>query len=157
MSGYRAGLRNDKDYVKEQIGRLQAPSNSFMDIRRYQNPNTCLRGYDNNNQRNGQYGFDIDAENSLLYPNYLSKSNVRELPKKIPKYQETVMCDDRMITDYTRMSNPAYKLRGLTTEDMRLDYPLFDPQCNIFQSFAVNARQKSKDDFVATWNIPMKN
>ena len=156
MSGYRAGLKNDKDALREQMQRLRAPTNSFMDINRYQNAGACLRGYDNNNQRNGSYGFDIEAENSLIYPNYLSRSNTREMPKKIPNRQSVKVCDDRLTTDYTRMSKPAYELKGLTTRDMRLDYPLFDPQCNIFQDFAVNARQQSKDNFIATWNIPSR-
>ena len=38
---------------------------------------------------------------------------------------------------------------------MRLEYPLYDPQCNIFENFQVNTRLQAKDNHRATWQVPL--
>jgi hypothetical protein len=58
-------------------------------------------------------------------------------------------CPQNITTEYTRMSEPAYELHG--RENLRLDYPLYDPQFHVFENFAINTRLHTRDNHRAVW------
>lgn len=64
-------------------------------------------------------------------------------------------CSQELETQYSRHTHPSYNYRGLTTPDMRLSYPLHDPQCQIFEDFSINTRLQAKDNHKTIWQQPM--
>ena len=63
-------------------------------------------------------------------------------------------CNDLLESEYTRYTYHAYDIKGLTVRDLRFEYPLHDPQCQIFEDFSVNTRLAAKDNHRAVWQIP---
>ena len=51
----------------------------------------------------------------------------------------------------TRLMDPAFNIKGMGPKDMRFEYPLHDPQCNIFEDFQINTRLEAKDNHRAKW------
>ena len=64
-------------------------------------------------------------------------------------------CHPQLETEYTRFTYPAYDIKGLNVPDMRMDYPLHDPQCHIFEDFQINTRLQAKDNHRAVWQEPL--
>ena len=64
-------------------------------------------------------------------------------------------CSNELETQYSRYTHPSFDIKGLGQSDMRLDYPLHDPQCQISENFAINTRLKAKDEHITPWQIPM--
>ena len=106
-------------------------------------------------------GRDVNLESVLQGQTRISsKDNKIDMPDPLPRSTRGVRdeideCNDFLESEYTRYTNPAYEIRGLTTEDLRMEYPKEDPQCHIFESFSVNTRLQEKDNFVPTWNKPL--
>ena len=98
-------------------------------------------------------GNQIDLESTLRNTSkYNSKINTA--PSEISKYKPHLLneCSNRLESENTRHTNPAYDIRGLNTRDLNFSYPLFDPQCQIFENFEVNTRLQSKDKHKAIWH-----
>jgi hypothetical protein len=55
---------------------------------------------------------------------------------------------------FSRFSHPTYELKEKPVRDMNFSYPLFDPQCQIFENYCVNTRLQAKDNHRAIWQIP---
>jgi hypothetical protein len=81
---------------------------------------------------------------------------MQQVPDPINNYSLFMRkdCNDALETEYTHYTTPAYDIRGLTTRDLRFEYPLYDPQCQIFESFAVNTKLQAKDQHRAVWQVP---
>lgn len=58
-------------------------------------------------------------------------------------------------SEYTRHSFPRKDIRGIDNKIRNFDYPLYDPQCQIFENFEVNTRLAAKDNHKAIWMTPM--
>lgn len=86
-----------------------------------------------------------------------SKSNLQQIPVSLEGYKlfNYNDCRDTIETESSRFLTPAYEIRGMATQDLRYDYPLEDPQCNIFESFAVNTRLQAKDNHRTVWQVPL--
>ena len=85
-----------------------------------------------------------------------SKANARQLPQSLNQYKPPALnkCPNVLEPQYSRYTHPSYDIKGLTTPDMRLDYPLHDPQCQIFENFQVNTRLQAKDNHKTVWQVP---
>jgi hypothetical protein len=100
----------------------------------------------------------VDIESTIRGFNKIhSKSNTHQVPDPLDEFLTEVLdnCPDGLETEYTRYTYPAYEIKGLTVSDMRLDYPLKDPQCQIFESFASNTRLQARDSFRADYQEPL--
>jgi hypothetical protein len=64
-------------------------------------------------------------------------------------------CYSTIHPEFTRLTYPSFEVKGETVKDMRMGYPLHDPQCAIFDNFSVNTRLAAKDGHRAIWQVPM--
>lgn len=79
-------------------------------------------------------------------------------PSVTPSFKSDISassCPKNFDTEYSRISDPNYATRGCVVDQPRLDFPLFDPQCQIFENFHVNTRLQAKDNHVAVWQQPL--
>lgn len=86
-----------------------------------------------------------------------SKSNFQQMPDSLNPYKifNLPNCPEKIESEYSRYTHPAYDIRGLTVPDLNYDYPLQDPQCQIFENFAVNTRLQAKDTHRTVWQVPL--
>lgn len=86
-----------------------------------------------------------------------SKSAYHQQPRRIRGSRAiSRLCPkSRLDSECSRYTHPASEIKGLACKDMRFDYPLIDPQCKIFEPFAINTRLQAKDDHRAVWQEPM--
>lgn len=159
MAGRFTNLKYDRDAYREEVARSTDPLLYRLDPNYAVNCNKCFAPY---GPRGGQpasdvVGQQIDVDSILRGISKIStKSNRQQIPDSLSQYNKFNWCDcpEGLETEYTRYTYPAYEIRGLTTRDLRFDYPLYDPQCQIFENFAVNTRLQAKDDHRAIWQIP---
>jgi hypothetical protein len=89
----------------------------------------------------------------------MAKTDQAQAPLSLKKYTTSIPgitnCSGALDTEYSRYTNPSYDIRGLTIPDMRLDYPHHDPQCQIFENFAINTRLQAKDNHKTIWQEPL--
>jgi len=157
--GYFANLRNDRQYIQEETGRSVAPGLWRMDANPYINLNKCqpMNGPINSSKNTSDvFSRQVDVASILdgrSKPSTLA--NYGSLPDTLDMFQLTDLpeCEWYRDTQYSRYDTPARDIRGMATPDMRLDYPLFDPQCQIFENFSQNTRQQARDNFRATWQV----
>lgn len=125
------------------------------------NNKRCFSPYASSRQQQIQpihSGDQIDIESTIRGFNKIhSKSNSHQVPDPLDEFLTEVLdnCPDELETEYTRYTHPAHEIKGLTVPDMRLDYPLKDPQCQIFESFASNTRLQARDSFRADYQEPL--
>lgn len=159
MAGNFTRQQYDLEAYEEKIKRSTDPGTYRLDTNFAVNCGKCFAPY---GPRNGQevsdaIGNQIDVESVIRgYSKINSKSNEQQLPDDLSRYHTTALpnCSNRLDFEYTRLTYPAYEIRGLNVPDMRLDYPLFDPQCQIFEPFAMNTQLKAKDEHRAIWQVP---
>jgi len=165
MAGNFTGLIYDDDAYKEKVARSTNTLNYRLDPNYAINCGKCIG--DNSArgghaasivQRNNNYGNQINVDSILrgVY-NRNTKSNLQQQPPKLDNYKINNLpdCPEGIESQNSRYSHPAFDIRGLTTSDLRLDYPLHDPQCQIFENFAINTRLQAKDNHKAIWQKPM--
>lgn len=162
MAGKFTNLRYDQDAYNDQINTSTYPLLYKLDANRVVNCNPCFSAYGprggNQNAVVANDGDRIDVDSILRgYTKNNSKAINQQLPHPVNQYQTYMPndCSNGLETQYSRYTHPAYDIRGLNVSDMRLDYPLHDPQCNIFENFQVNTRLQAKDNHRTTWQIPL--
>lgn len=160
MAGNFTNLRYDDQAYNEALGRSTRPLNYRLDPNYSTNCNKCFapHGPRAGNQGAEAVGQQIDVDSILKGINKINtKSNDQQQVYPLNSYQTYMPkdCPDALESEYTRYTNPSFDLRGLTTNDLRLNYPLHDPQCNIFEDFSVNTRLQAKDNHRAIWQVPM--
>jgi len=159
MSGRFTRLKYDTDAYLEQLERSTEPLLYSLNTNYATNCNKCFAEY---GPRDAQpdsvaVGQQIDVDSILRNVNKLNtKSNKQQQPDSIKNYHLTNLpnCSMAMESESTRLSYPAYEIKGLTVRDLNYDYPLFDPQCQIFENFAVDTRLQAKDNHRSTWQVP---
>lgn len=131
----------DKDAYDKKLQQSRQPSNYRLDPNYSTNCGQCLPNYTTSVA--GTSLIDIDSMLRGMVPEASIGSNQPNCP------------DTQHPTIYSRLDNPAYTVRGQIVDQPRLDFPLFDPQCQIFENFHVNTRLQAKDNHVAVWQQPI--
>jgi len=160
MAGKFTNLKYDQQAYNEKLKRSTDPLTYKLDPNYSVNCNACFAPY---GPRNGHANViapedKIDIDSILKGINKISsKSNIHNAPESFDHYKTLVPneCSTALETEYSRYTHPIFDIKGLNTRDMRLGYPLHDPQCQIFENFEVNTRLQSKDDHKAIWQIPL--
>lgn len=160
MSGRFTRLSYDPDAYNERLQRSTQPLNYMLDQNYANNCTPCFSRYGPRNGREASVvvGDMTDVDSILKGISKINtKSSRYQQPMPVYNYPVSVTsdCNDFLETEYTRHTNPAYNIRGLTTKDMNFGYPLYDPQCNIFENSAVNTRLLAKDNHKAKWFEPL--
>lgn len=152
-------LRYDPEAYTEELSRSTAPMLYRLDLNYSKNCNKCFAPYGPRagEQASDAIGQQTDIDSILRGVSKIStKSNKQQVPTPIDDYYllNRYDCPDGLESEYTRYTYPSFDIRGLTVRDLRFDYPLFDPQCQIFEDFAVNTKLQAKDTFRAIWQTP---
>lgn len=160
MSGKFTNLRYDREAYAEEISRSTDPLLYRLDPNYAVNCSPCFApfgpgaGHDNAIA----IGQQIDVDSILRGVSKVnSKANRWQKPDSLEPYKTSVPgdCSNALESQYTRFTHPAYDIRGLNVRDLRFDYPLFDPQCQIFENFEVNTRLQAKDNHRTIWQVPL--
>src|SRR5271154_1789972 len=151
MAGKFTHLRYDDEAYSEEVTRSTDPMLYRLDPNYAVNCHKCFAPYGPRGAHDAAdaVGQQIDVESILRgYSKISSKSNRQQVPDPLDGYKNFIRCDcsDALETEYTRYTYPAYDIRGLTVRDLRFDYPIQDPQCQIFENFEVNTRLQAKDE-----------
>jgi hypothetical protein len=162
MAGMFTRLSDDYEAHRERTQRSTGHLPHSLEASRFYNCNSCLSSYGgvNGGGINTTFGRQIDADSVLRgFDRYATKSNSQNAPHSIQSFQlgKIPECSSRLESQYTRFTHPAYEIKGLTTCDMRMDYLNRDPQCHIFENFAVNTSLMAKDKHVPTWQEPQRH
>ena len=162
MSGLHTRQIYDYDASREDSLRMMSPYMHRMDLNYFMNSNTCFPS--NGPTPSGQYnpffdrtGQQVNLDSALSNRNRIqSKAVTKQMPQSLEQFQTNAfpVCDMRIEPEYSRFVAPASEIRGMNPDDLRLDYPLFDPQAAIFQNFEMNTRLAAKDNFVAPVTLP---
>lgn len=158
MASALTGLKYDFDAYQENIQRSTFPLNYRLDINAAVNCNTCFAPYGGFGNQRAIREKQIDVDSILKgIDKKNSKSNAQQIPQYPVNNNNNPLrdCSKALETEYTRYTHPSYDIKGLAINDMRLGYPLHDPQCNIFQNFEVNTRLYAKDNHKAAWQTPI--
>jgi hypothetical protein len=152
MAGFMSGIKYDRGAYEEDVRQSTAPS-------KYRINADYLA-----NQGMGQpiseepISERIDVD-SLLRG--ITQCRSRETSKRMPQTakhvpQRTYKERSGLLEpDMTRLSNPSNNLRGIAVDDLRYDFPLRDPQCNISDRRSVNTRQQARDNHRVVVSEPM--
>lgn len=159
MSGRFTNMRYDREAYNDEIARSTNPMLYKLDPNYAINCNTCFSPYGPRNGNDNAVAINdkIDVDSIMKGLGRINtKSNKYDVPESLSGYQMYVPpnCSQKLDTEYTRYTHPSYEIKGLNTRDMRMDYPLHDPQCQIFENFQVNTRLQAKDDHKAIWQVP---
>jgi hypothetical protein len=162
MSGNYTRQIYDPQAYAEQLQRSTEPLNYRLDPSFAVNCQNCFAPYGPRGAYGGggaySTGNQIDIDSILRgVATINSKSNEQQVPPSLKGFKSHMPpdCSEALETEYSRYSHPAYDIKGLTTRDLRFDYPFFDPQCQIFENFETNTRLLAKDNHRAIWQIPM--
>jgi hypothetical protein len=160
MAGKYTRQSYDNEAYGERMTRSTDPMLYRLDTNFAINNNKCFSEY---GPFNGQpdsiaIGQQIDVDSVLRgfnRPN--GKSNSQQIPESLDQFKlhNYPNCSSRMEPEYSRFTHPAYDIRGMTTSDLNLSYPLHDPQCQIFENFAVNTKLQAKDNHKTVWQVPL--
>lgn len=164
MSGIYTRQIYDQDAFEENTRRMTAQLARNMDIDFYRSPNACLApggprtsySYDSFFK---QGGTQMDLDSALKNLGKInSKSNAKQFPYDLSEFNNTSLqplCSNRIEPEYSRFIAPVSTTRGVDITALQFDYPLFDPQCAIFEPFGVDTKQLAKDSFVAPFVAPI--
>lgn len=160
MSGNFTRLKYDQEAYKEELTRSTDPMLYRLDGNANINCNKCFAEYPSfrgGYSDSDAVGQQTDVESILRGVTKINtKSNQQQIPDPVSGYKLSNLpnCSGAIETEYTRYTYPSYDIRGLNVRDLRLGYPLHDPQCQIFEDFGVNTRLQAKDDHRSIWQIP---
>lgn len=158
MSGEYTRLRYDTDAYNEELERSTEALSYRLDPNYAINCGKCFAPYSRlgGHQDSVAQGQQIDVDSLLRNVSKInSKSNEQQIPDLLNYSLYTPNdCPPNTESEYTRYTYPAFDIRGITVRDLRFDYPLFDPQCQIFENFAVDTRLQAKDNHRAIWQVP---
>lgn len=159
MAGKHTNLSYDPNTYQERVSQSTNPLSYRLDANSVVNCGACYAPYGPSGSENNHNVGDIIDVDSILrgIDRKHSKSFQDQLPRSLEglAMRPNPLCAQRFETEYTRYTHPARDIKGLTVEDMRMDYPLHDPQCRIFENFQVNTRLQAKDNHKAVWQTPM--
>lgn len=160
MSGRFTGLNYDREAYDEKLSRSTYSGMYKLDSNFAVNCNKCFAPYGPRGTHDSAdvVGQQIDVDSILRGVSKIStKSNSQQVPDSLDGYSVFVNndCSEYLEPEYTRYTYPAYDIKGLNVPDLRMEYPHFDPQCQIFENFEVNTRLEAKDNHKAIWQIPM--
>lgn len=151
MAGLFTRLNYDNDAYREKNNR-STYNLGYRINNNYSNyGNTNTQNYMSNN---------IDTDSNLRGINRINtKSNENSkshMPSGLMEWDGRSQNSNRNLeTEYSRFTHPKHDIRGNENQNMRLGFPLHNPQCNIFENTQINTRLEAKDNFVATWQTPM--
>ena len=159
MAGKYTRQSYDQEAYDEQTARSTNPLLYRLDSNYVVNCDRCFAEY---GPRAGQQGSSAignqtDVDSILRGVTKLNtKSNQQQIPDSLDPYKlyESPVCSEKLEPEYTRYTYPAYDIRGLTVPDLNFGYPLQDPQCQIFESFAINTKLQAKDSHRTVWQVP---
>jgi hypothetical protein len=159
MAGKFTNLRYDPEAYDEEVLRSTNPLLYKLDPNYAINCNSCFAPYGprGGHDNSEVVGDKIDVDSILKGLHKInSKSNKHQMPEPLSHYplQLPNECPTALETQHSRYTHPSFDIRGLNVADMRLGYPLHDPQCQIFENFEVNTRLQAKDDHKTIWQIP---
>lgn len=159
MAGNFTHMRYDPEAYSEEVQRSTGPVLYRLDANYAVNKNKCFAPYGPRNAQEASVsvGQQIDVDSILRGVSKInSKSNEQQIPDSISGYNTFNLydCNNLLESEYTRFTYPSYDIKGLTVRDLRFEYPLFDPQCQIFEDFSVNTRLAAKDNHRAIWQTP---
>ena len=160
MAGNFTKLQYDQDAYDERVSRSTNPLLYRLDPNYAVNCNPCFAPYGprGGHDNSEVVGDKIDVDSILKgIGKSNSKANRHQMPNQLCNYslQTPKECPNALETQYSRYTHPTYDIRGLNTKDMRMGYPLHDPQCQIFENFQVNTRLQAKDDHKPIWQTPI--
>lgn len=171
MAGNFTKQRYDNEAYNEEISRSTNPLLYKLDPNYAINCNHCFsshgphgpNGITSVGKRGGNndtkvIGDQIDVDSILKGITKVNSKAIRhQIPGTINNSQFYVPkeCPQALETQYSRYSHPSFDIKGLNVRDMRFDYPLNDPQCQIFENFQVNTRLQAKDNHKAIWQTPI--
>jgi len=159
MAGRFTHLKYDREAYEEQVTRSTDPLLYRLDPNFGINCRKCFAPYGPRGAHDAAdvIGQQIDVDSILRgFSKISTRSNRQQIPDPLDGYDKLMPydCSEALESEYTRYTYPAYDIRGLTVRDLRFDYPVFDPQCQIFENFEVNTKLQAKDDHRAIWQIP---
>lgn len=157
MIGNFTKLIYDDQAYSEKLYRSTDPLKYRLDPNYAINCNKCFSPH---NPSSGGFELEqrIDVDSVLRgVGKKYGKSIVHQTPTDLEKYQTHISkdCSNFLESEYSRYTHPSFDIRGLNVRDLRLDYPLYDPQCHIFENFAINTRLQAKDNHRAIWQVPI--
>lgn len=159
MSGKFTKMRYDQSAYDDEVARSTNPLLYRLDPNFANNCNQCYmqHGPSGGHIHNLDAGKRIDVDSILRGISKINtKSNIRQVPDSLAEYHTAPkQCSNGLEATHSRYTHPVYEIKGLASNDMRFDYPLHDPQCNIFENFAVNSRLQAKDDHRTEWQSPI--
>lgn len=163
-SGNFTNLIYDNESYNEKLQMSVAPMSYILNPINYINTNQCYSLDTLNASNSGAVstGNQIDIDSVLKnIDNINSKSTRMNHPQSLKQYPSymlnTCSSQNDINTKYTRLTDPATNIRGLTDYRLNFGFPKYDPQCNIFEDFAVNTQLQAKDTFISTWQIPLNS
>ena len=100
------------------------------------------------------YGNLINVDSVLRGYRNKANKNVSNQPCEqiIANYQNTPSCSNEQ-AQYIRMDQSPRNIKD--QENLRLDFPLYDPQAHILDMCGVNTRLQAKDNFVPVFQAPL--
>ena len=162
MAGKYTNLMYDRDAYDERTRRSTDGLQYHLDGNFAVNCNNCFapHGPRGGNQArvSRDQGNIVDIDSVLKG---IGRSNSKCSGSQMPQFIDDrsfympPTCPSTLETNYSRYTHPSYDIRGLAVPDMRFDYPLSDPQCQIFEPFTINTRLQAKDNHKAVWQTPM--
>lgn len=160
MVGNFTNLRYDDDAYQEEVKRSTEPMSYRLNPHYAVNCHRCFAPYGPiaGQPTSEVIGKQIDVDSVLRgFDKTNTKSNRKQVPTPLDHYALAMPgdCSDQLETEYSRFTHPSFDIRGLNVRDLRFDYPLFDPQCQIFENFEVNTRLQAKDNHRAIWMTPI--
>lgn len=159
MTGKYTRPNYEEDAYQQRTSRSTDPMLYRLDQNYAVNNNKCFAPY---GPRSGQQdsvalGHQIDIDSILRgVTKTNSKSNQQQIPDSLDPYKLTNYpnCSEKMEPEYSRYTHPSFDIKGLTTPDLNFGYPLQDPQCQIFENFAINTKLQAKDNHRTVWQVP---
>jgi hypothetical protein len=159
MAGKYTRMNYDQGAFDERVARSTDPMLYMLDPNFAVNCNRCFAPFGpiNGQQTSDAVGQQIDVDSILRGVTKInSKFNPQQIPDSLDKYKlfHYKNCPDKIEPESTRFTYPPFDIKGLTVPDLNFDYPLHDPQCQIFENFAVNTRLQAKDNHRTIWQVP---
>lgn len=159
MAGKYTRQSYEQEAYDERVGRSTNPMLYRLDPNYAVNCGKCFAPYGpvGGQQASDAVGQQIDVDSILRgVTKFNTKSNRQQMPDSLDPYKlfNHNDCPDKLESEYSRYTYPAFDIRGLTVPDLNFDYPLQDPQCQIFESFAINTKLQAKDTHRTVWQVP---
>jgi hypothetical protein len=152
-------LRYDPAAYKEAVERSTGPLNYRVFPPYGYNCGECFRPYGlvGTSGVSAALGNSVDVDSILSGRTVLnSKANDFSQPTPLTGYKtfNRTDCSPFLETEYSRYTHPIQDYKGLYPDRF---YPLqHDPQCHIFEDFAVNTKLQAKDNHYAAYQIPLE-